>query len=301
MDYEDQHWARVISVDTTPFNKLKTGSILRFPYNGRKRMVLLLNPKWHDKMHALALELLSIPILTRICQGLMDNISEADPMDPNVFYSTYISKQSAIKTADCYRTFDINKIGGMPKVLTYDFGKISRLFDYENYGEYTPDNAKTESGEYFNNAYTQLAFPNAFKDVEELVDEILNGKLEFLSREDLMVLENCNVRDILISASPKKIAIKYSEEYGRNWQRISNGLLAGDSIPPAIILRHTKGNYLLAGNTRMMIGAAWGFNMPAIIIYLDKDKEKDIEEDEADKADEGKDMVDDVKSKREGL
>ena len=198
----------------------------------------------------------------RVGQVFDEGIAGVNPLNPQQFYNTYLSKQKIIVDADCYRTFSREKIEGTPQLLEYDHRQTDRLIDYDNYADYEASDADIESEGYFGDIHAIRRFPGAFKTRNELVDKIMSGEVIHMTRSELMMLENTYLRKVIQAASPKKVAMKFAQEKHKDWERIVTGLLAGDSIPPAIVIRSKTGNFLLGGNVRLSAGAAWGFNMP---------------------------------------
>jgi hypothetical protein len=153
-------------------------------------------------------------------------------------------------------------------LLEYDHGRHNQLIEYHSYGEYTADNADKEAGAFLASKNAQMKFPGAFSNKGDLISQILKGEVVYLSRESMLKLENSDVKKVLKASLPKKVAMKLAEGYGKDWERIVNGLLKGDKILPSIVIQHNYGHYLLAGNARLMVGSAWGFNMPVKVVDI---------------------------------
>jgi hypothetical protein len=98
----------------TVLRSIRKGDIINFSYDGKDRWVLVLQPNWKSRMHALTLEALSHSMLTRI-SGLMFGQS------PPVFYKTYLAQNKAVKDTNAYRMFEVRKIQSVKRIL-YDYG-----------------------------------------------------------------------------------------------------------------------------------------------------------------------------------
>ena len=56
------------------------------------------------------------------------------------------------------------------------------------------------------------------------------------------------------------------KHYGRDWKRLLDGFVNRKKLPPPLVIRDKDNNlWLMAGNSRMMMGAALGFNIPVKI------------------------------------
>ena len=91
--------------------KLKTGDIIQFIYNGEKKTVMVLNPFWERKLHALDLNFIPrmffLPILRE---------SRSLTIKPKAFYEIKLRKDVRLKHFEAYRTFNVDKMGLVRKV-----------------------------------------------------------------------------------------------------------------------------------------------------------------------------------------
>jgi hypothetical protein len=93
--------------DSTAIDKtrLTAGDIIQFMYNEEKKTVMVLNPAWERKMHALDLN--SIP---RIYFLPILRESRSLTIKPKAFYEIKLKKDAKLKKLLAYRTFNVDKI-----------------------------------------------------------------------------------------------------------------------------------------------------------------------------------------------
>jgi hypothetical protein len=118
--------------------------------------------------------------------------------------------------------------------------------------------------------YSKPSFPKAFKDRDHFQSEYIKAPLRHLSHEEIHSLGNSNVSDILKTPgtkAAKTLAVRHLIGTRRNVNKIWKGIHKGKTAPP-IILKHSKGLHLMAGNTRFVCGAAHGLNIPAKVIDI---------------------------------
>ena len=146
----------------------------------------------------------------------------------------------------------------------------------KNIRQYTDEELQGETGEYFENEVTKNVAPNAFKDESDMIQKIKNSKVEYLSSEDLQNLNNSDVGDILSaseeggSESMKQKGKELANDYGKDWDRLEQGIKKGNDVPPPLVMRDKNGDlHLLAGNTRLMSFTAYGKNLPVKVIDYD--------------------------------
>ena len=65
---------------------LKKGQIVTFQYNGEQHWVLIVDPHWHDKVHALNLKYVPRRVLLRILNEALPTLTE------HQFYTQHINK-----------------------------------------------------------------------------------------------------------------------------------------------------------------------------------------------------------------
>jgi len=83
-------------------NKLSTGKVIQFTYDGEQKYAVVLNPSWEGKMHAISLKNISDVML----RNLLEELSKE--MDQVELYKKY--KSSPYTETRPYRTYSINKI-----------------------------------------------------------------------------------------------------------------------------------------------------------------------------------------------
>ena len=108
------HTMHILHEAPTTARNVRKGDIINFLYDNKDRWVLVLQPNWKGKMHALTIDALTRNLLVRIS-------SQAFTQSPPVFYKTYLSQNKIIKDAESYRTFEVRKIQSLKRVL-YDYG-----------------------------------------------------------------------------------------------------------------------------------------------------------------------------------
>ncbi len=148
------------------------------------------------------------------------------------------------------------------------------LKPYRHYREYSEDGINSEQDEYFDNVVTKNAAPSLFKDRDDITYWIKDAKLELLDRDELLSLANSDVGEVLKNNKKDErlsSAIKLSKSYGKDYKSILNAFRNDFKLPPPLVIRDKKDKlYLMAGNTRMMLAAALGFNMPVKIANYKK-------------------------------
>jgi hypothetical protein len=143
------------------------------------------------------------------------------------------------------------------------------LKTYRHYREYSEEEIRDEYSEYFENDYTSEAMPELFADEDDMSNFIKDSELTTLSPDDLAKIKNADIGEIL-GYSNKGLrlsaCIKLMKHYGRDWKRLLDGFVNRKKLPPPLVIRDKDNNlWLMAGNSRMMMGAALGFNIPVKI------------------------------------
>lgn len=141
-----------------------------------------------------------------------------------------------------------------------------RLTPYRNYREYSDSEIRDEQGEYFDNDFTSEAIPELFSNEDDITSFIKNSHIELLSPDELAKIKNSDIGEIL-GYSNKGLrlsaCIKLMKHYGRDWKKLLDGFVNHKKLPPPLVVRDKNGDiYLMAGNSRMMMGTAFGYNMP---------------------------------------
>jgi len=146
----------------------------------------------------------------------------------------------------------------------------------KNVRPYTDEELQGETGEYFENDVTKNVAPNAFKDESELIQKMKDAKPIYLSSEELQNMGNTDVGEILSASEDggmdamKARGKELAGEYGKDWNRLEQGIAKGNDVPAPIALRDKNGDlHLMAGNTRLMSFTAHGKKLPVKVIDYD--------------------------------
>jgi len=173
------------------------------------------------------------------------------------------------------------------EILDDDRAKVTTIRDYSD------EEYKGETGEYFENEVTKKVAPNAFKDESEMIQKMKDAEPVYISSEELQNMSNTDVGDILSASeeggqdSMKARGKELADEYGKDWDRLEKGIESGNDVPPPLVLRDKNGKlHLLAGNTRLMSFTAYGKKLPVKVI--DYDGEFNYDEEETPQSDEPK-------------
>jgi hypothetical protein len=165
------------------------------------------------------------------------------------------------------------------EILDDDRAKVTTIRDYSD------EEYKGETGEYFENDVTKKVAPNAFKDESEMIQKMKDAKPVYISSEELQNMSNTDVGDILSASeeggkdSMKARGKELADEYGKDWDRLEKGIEGGSDVPPPLVLRDKNGKlHLLAGNTRLMSFTAYGKKLPVKILDYDGEFNYDEEE-----------------------
>ena len=157
------------------------------------------------------------------------------------------------------------------------------LKPYRNYRKYTEDEIKSETDEYFDNPSTKKALPGMFGDKEDMEYHIKDSRLELLDMNELQSLKNTDIKEILSEPTYKARilrTLRLMKEYDKNYRRLFYAFSNLEKLPPPIVVRDKNNDlYLLAGNSRMMMGAAFGYNMPVKIINYSQEIVKEGKQD----------------------
>ena len=154
------------------------------------------------------------------------------------------------------------------------------LKPYRNYREYTPEEIRSEQDEYFANDATKKALPNLFRDRDDVTYWVKDAQLELLDLHELNSLNNSDIKEILSEPTQKArmlSTLRLMKEYGKNYRRLFAAFKKGYKLPPPLVVRDKNDDlYLLAGNSRLMMAAAFGYNMPVKIIKFKKEIVKEV-------------------------
>ena len=143
------------------------------------------------------------------------------------------------------------------------------LKPYKYYREYSSEEIKSEYAEYFNNDYTSKTIPKLFSNEDDMATFIKGANIELLNPDKLANIKNSDIGEIL-GYSNKGLrlsaCIKLMKHYGRDWKRLLDGFINRSKLPPPLMIRDKNNDlYLMAGNSRMIMGLALGFNIPVKI------------------------------------
>ena len=138
---------------------------------------------------------------------------------------------------------------------------------YKAIRDYTDEEYQDETGEYFENEKTSQIVPNAFKNKADMIQKMKSAKPVYLSSEKMEFMDNTDAGDILKSDNALELGKKKAKEYGKDWDRLEQGIKSGASVPPPMAFKDKNGEYyLLAGNTRLMSFTASGKKLPIKVI-----------------------------------
>jgi hypothetical protein len=149
------------------------------------------------------------------------------------------------------------------------------LKPYRHYREYTPEEIRSEQDEYFANEKTKKALPKLFRDRDDVTYWVKDAQLELLDLQELNSLINSDIGEILSEPTQKArmvSTLRLMKQYGKNYRRLYKAFAKNAKLPPPLVVRDKNGDlYLLAGNSRLMMAAAFGYNMPVKIIKFKKE------------------------------
>lgn len=140
-----------------------------------------------------------------------------------------------------------------------------KLKVYPHVRKYTEKDLENEVDEYFKNERTLEAFPEMADSAEELRQLILNAPSEVLEIHELNDLLNSDVPDIL-SGKNKMDVLKRLIGNRRDVTGLLQDIKNEKPIAMPIVIKHTKGYYLLGGNTRLSVLAAIKHTMPVKVL-----------------------------------
>lgn len=139
-------------------------------------------------------------------------------------------------------------------------------FSIKNMREYTLKEMDWE----YNREYEKYAkpfFPNAFDSREHYQKKYDASPLRHLSKDEFMNLDYCTAPGVIHHQGDKMSYVKNEIGDRRNVDEIHKNIISGKTAPP-IVLKHSKGIRLMAGNTRLLTGAAIGYNIPVKVIDI---------------------------------
>lgn len=146
---------------------------------------------------------------------------------------------------------------------------------YRHYREYTESEIRSEQDEYFDNEVTKKALPNMFRDRDDVTFHVKDAPLELLDRHELNSLRNSDVKEILSEPTQKArmlATLRLMKKYDKNYKSLYRAFAKNEKLPPPLVVRDKNNDlYLLAGNSRMMMAIAFGYNMPVKTLKFSKE------------------------------
>jgi hypothetical protein len=146
---------------------------------------------------------------------------------------------------------------------------------YRHYREYTESEIRSEQDEYFDNEVTKKALPNMFRDRDDVTFHVKDAPLELLDRHELNSLRNSDVKEILSEPTQKArmlATLRLMKKYDKNYKSLYRAFARNEKLPPPLVVRDKNNDlYLLAGNSRMMMAIAFGYNMPVKTLKFSKE------------------------------
>tara|TARA_Y100000816_G_C26108368_1_gene590171 strand:- start:9539 stop:9982 length:444 start_codon:yes stop_codon:yes gene_type:complete len=140
MNYYNTHLTKTRDPKHITKNKLERGMVVKLRYkkeDGIKYyMVLVLQPSWENKLHALSFNNIPPQKVLSIAEGYDEVLSESIRVrklgltkidinkDSKEFYTTEIKKDKNLKVG--YRTFNLDKIKSLT-VVNYDWGIYDKI------------------------------------------------------------------------------------------------------------------------------------------------------------------------------
>ena len=137
----------------------------------------------------------------------------------------------------------------------------------------TKEELEDETQEYFGNKYTRKVMPKLGKDKDDLLSLMqLPDRIELLSHEELMRLQNSDVPELLSIKDARERIMRMKElgdEYKKPWQSVLRGMTGTppDKFAIPFVVKDSKGKlYLFAGNTRFMVAISLGYNLTVKVL-----------------------------------
>jgi len=144
------------------------------------------------------------------------------------------------------------------------------LKPYRNYRQYTNAEIRDEQDEYFANDHTKHAAPGLFRDRDDITYWVKDSDLELLDIDELKRLKNSDIQRVLaIDTSSKRLAmsLELMKNYGKDYERLARAFTNNEQLPPPLVIRDKNNTlWLMAGNSRLIMAAALGYNMPVKVV-----------------------------------
>jgi hypothetical protein len=147
---------------------------------------------------------------------------------------------------------------------------------YNNWVRYTDESLRDDFAEYKGKedlkwktraAYIGVKFP-IFDDLTEFKKYLDSG--EIINVDSLKNVDNLTKNHSLEDI--KQMVSTYSNTFAkpRDVDRIANGINNNDKLPLPIILKGSKGTFIMAGNTRQAVARVLGMVPKAILVDMSK-------------------------------
>jgi hypothetical protein len=154
------------------------------------------------------------------------------------------------------------------------------LKPYRHYREYTDEEIRDEQDEYFANDKTKNALPGLFRDRDDITYWVKDAQVELLDMEELAKLKNSDISSIMTKSSDRGKMLRtlnLMKHYGKDYKRLYKAFHNRYKLPPPLVARDINDDlYLMAGNSRMMMAMAFGFNMPVKIVKYKKTIQENV-------------------------
>jgi hypothetical protein len=104
-EFLHEHKAFMTNYVPVAITKVQPGDVIRFVYEGKQKVAMVMNPKWADKLHAISLNAISRNDFKKV-------ISDIQFMDEQSVYERDIRQNKNHP----YRTYFLNKIKHVQRV-----------------------------------------------------------------------------------------------------------------------------------------------------------------------------------------
>lgn len=137
------------------------------------------------------------------------------------------------------------------------------------------DEIRDEYDEFKENDKTKFVMPRLAKDWDDFNDSVKVAQEEIFSVEELKELYNSDVGEVLTIIEDGGLSAgldetkRLSNHYGKDWKRIYKAFKSTPPMKlplPLVVRDKNSDNYLLAGNTRLMVSVSLGYNMGINVI-----------------------------------
>lgn len=133
---------------------------------------------------------------------------------------------------------------------------------YPHVRDYTDEELQNELEEYFQNEKTKDIFPNLATSEDTLRALVKEAPTVTLTMDELLELKNSDVQEVLVSENPKEAAKQVAMRHKKDVDSLKSALKDGKELPMPIVIKYKGGQYLMAGNTRLILLAGSGLTMP---------------------------------------